>query len=259
MGLGTLAVYGLGFAVSYLGITKIVAQCGLPYVRNPVPPQTFTSYTLGSMAVGPAGLIALASTFAIWCDNKPILATTMMHNHRVGGELGRRSRILPWATALTCAFAFALALYLTLTICYAKGGTTTNCYEIRGGNIHFFNRFVRKIRNPAGPDGARLGYMGIGAAVMLVLSFLKYRVPWWPLHPIGFCIGGGEVIGYCAFTLFLTWLIKGIILKVGGIQLFRKSRPFFLGLLLGYVLGVGGSFLVDVLWFPSHGHMIHHW
>ena len=44
-----------------------------------------------------------------------------------------------------------------------------------------------------------------------------------------------------------------------GNQHFRKSRPFFLGLLLGYVLGVGGSFLVDVIWFPSHGHMIHHW
>jgi len=259
MGWGTLVVYGLGFVVSYLGITKIVAQCGLPYVRNPVPPQTFAACTLGSIAIGPAGLIAMAATFAIWCDNKPILATTMMHNHRVGDELGRRARVLPWATALTCIAAFSLALYLTLRICYAKGGATTGCWEIRGGNIMFFDRFVRKIRNPAGPDWSRLMYMGIGAAVMLVLSFLKYRFAWWPLHPIGFCIGGGEVIANCAFTLFLTWLIKAIILKVGGITLFRKSRPFFLGLLLGYALGVGLSFVVDVIWFPSHGHMIHHW
>jgi len=67
------------------------------------------------------------------------------------------------------------------------------------------------------------------------------------------------VIGYCAFTLFLTWLIKVILLKVGGINLFRRARPFFLGLLLGYVVGVGLSFLVDVIWFPGQGHMIHHW
>ena len=118
---------------------------------------------------------------------------------------------------------------------------------------------MRHIRNPAGPDATRLLFLGIGAVGMFVLSFLKYRFPWWPLHPIGFCIGGGEVIAYCAFSLFLTWLIKVIILKVGGITLFRRARPFFLGLLLGYVLGVGLSFGVDAIWFPRHGHMIHHW
>ena len=54
-------------------------------------------------------------------------------------------------------------------------------------------------------------------------------------------------------------IIKGILLKIGGMTLYRRARPFFLGLLLGYVLGVGLCFLVDVIWFPSHGHMIHHW
>ena len=259
MGWGTVGVYGIGFLAVYVGIGKIVAQCGLPYVRGPVPAQTFATYTLGSGTIGPTGLIAIASTFAIWCDNKPILSTTMMHNHYVGGRLGRRARILPAATALAAVVAFALALYLTLHICYTLGGRTTGCWEIRGGNIWFFDTFVRHIRNPAGPDATRLLFLGIGAVGMFVLSFLKYRFPWWPLHPIGFCIGGGEVIAYCAFSLFLTWLIKVIILKVGGITLFRRARPFFLGLLLGYVLGVGLSFGVDAIWFPRHGHMIHHW
>jgi len=259
MGWGTVVVYGIGFVAVYVGISKIVAQCGLPYVRGPVPAQTFVTYTLGSEAIGPAGLIAIASTFAIWCDNKPILATTMMHSHRVGSELGRRARILPGAMALASIVAFSLALFLTLHICYTRGGVTTNCWEIRGGNIWFFETFVRHIRNPAGPDTQRMVYMGIGSGGMLLLSFLKYRFPWWPLHPIGFCIGGNEVISYCAFSLFLTWLIKAILLKVGGIAAFRKARPFFLGLLLGYALGVGLGFVIDVIWFPGQGHMIHHW
>jgi len=259
MGWGTVVVYGIGFFAVYVGVSKIVAQCGLPYVRGPVPPQTFAAFTLGSETIGAAGLIAIASTFAIWCDNKPILATTMMHSHAVGGQLGRRARMLPWAIALACVVSFSLALYLTLHICYTKGGTTTGCWEIVGGNITFFNTFVRQISQPAGPDTARLTYMGIGAGGMMVLTFLKYRFPWWPLHPIGFCIGGNEVISYCAFSLFLTWLIKLILLKVGGITLFRRARPFFLGLLLGYVLGIGLSFIVDVIWFPGRGHMIHHW
>ncbi len=259
MGWGTIVVYGIGFVAVYVGISKIVAQCGLPYVRGPVPAQTFVTYTLGSGAIGPAGLIAIASTFAIWCDNKPILATTMMHSHRAGSELGRRARVLPGAMALASVVAFSLALFLTLYICYTRGGVSTGCWEIRGGNIWFFDTFVRHIRNPAGTDWGRMTYMAIGAAGMLLLSFLKYRFAWWPLHPIGFCVGGCEVISYCAFSLFLTWLIKAILLKVGGIAAFRKARPFFLGLLLGYALGIGLGFIIDVICFPGQGHMIHHW
>jgi len=259
MGWGTLFVYGIGFFAVYVGISKIVAQCGLPYVRGPVPPQTFAAYTLGSEAIGPAGLIAIASTFAIWCDNKPIMATTMTHTHYVAGKLGRRSRVVPWAVALAGVVAFSLAMVLTLHICYTRGGVTTNCWEIRGGNIWFFERFVRMIRSPQGTDWARMRFMGIGAAGMLILTFLKYRFVWWPLHPIGFAIGGNEVISYCVFSLFLTWLIKAILLKIGGIQAFRKARPFFLGLLLGYALGVGLGFVVDAIWFPGQGHMLHHW
>jgi hypothetical protein len=255
----TVLVYGLGFVAVYIGVGKIVAQCGLIYVRAPITPHTFAAYTLGPDTIGPAGLIAIASTFAIWCDNKPVLSTAMMHTHRVGDEIRQRPRVLTAATALACVVGFSLALFLTLHICYTKGGVTTGCWEIRGGNITFFGQYVRKIQNPAGPDSARLTHLGAGAAVMSVLTFLKYRLAWWPIHPIGFCFAGGWAISSCAFTIFLTWLIKAILLKIGGMILLRKARPFFLGLLLGYVLGVGLCFLVDVIWFPAHGHMIHHW
>ena len=255
----TIGVYAIGFIAVYVGVGKIVAQCGLIYVRAPITPHTFASYSLGPQFIGPAGLIAIASTFAIWCDNKPVLATAMTHTQRVAGEIRGRPRVITWATALAALVAFGVALYLTLSICYRKGGTTTGCWEISGGNIAFYTQYVQKIRNPTGPDVDRLMHLGIGGAVMLALSFLKYRFAWWPLHPIGMCFAGGWAISSCAFTIFLTWLIKGIILRVGGIQLFRKSRPFFLGMLLGYVLGVFLCFLVDVIWFPEHGHMIHHW
>ena len=255
----TVFVFGLGFVAVYIGVGKIVAQCGLIYVRAPITPHSFVSYTLGSNMIGPAGLIAIASTFAVWCDNKPVLSTALVHTQRVGGEIRGRPRVLTAATALACVMAFGVALFLTLSICYTKGGVTTGCWEIRGGNITFFSQYVRKIRNPESADWARLAHLGIGSVVMLALSFMKYRFVWWPVHPVGFCFAGGWAISSCAFTIFFTWLIKAILLKVGGMTLYRKARPFFLGLLLGYVLGVGLCFLVDVIWFPSHGHMIHHW
>ncbi len=35
------------------------------------------------------------------------------------------------------------------------------------------------------------------------------------------------------FSIFLGWLSKFIILKAGGLKLYRRARPLFLGLILG--------------------------
>ena len=52
-----------------------------------------------------------------------------------------------------------------------------------------------------------------------------------PLHPLGFPLAtayGDHTT--CFFPLFVAWLAKLIILKAGGLKLYRRGIPFFLGL-----------------------------
>jgi hypothetical protein len=44
---------------------------------------------------------------------------------------------------------------------------------------------------------------------------------------------------------------------VGGIELYRKGQPFFLGLIIGVATGVVISMMVDYIWFPHAGHHIY--
>ena len=92
---------------------------------------------------------------------------------------------------------------------------------------------------------------------MSILTFLKYRFPWWPLHPVGFAIAGISYVHFSTFSVFIAWCIKFIILRIGGAALYRRYIPFFLGILTGYTTGVGISLVVDIVWFPGAGHSIH--
>ena len=61
------------------------------------------------------------------------------------------------------------------------------------------------------------------------------------------------------FTVFLAWGIKVVLMRIGGVALYRRVRPLFLGLLVGYAMGILVSFLVDQVWFPGQGHGTHSW
>ena len=60
-----------------------------------------------------------------------------------------------------------------------------------------------------------------------------------------------------AFSLFLGWVCKTLIVRLGGIQLYQRARPLFLGLILGYFTGVAASNLIDFVWFRGQGHWLY--
>ena len=65
------------------------------------------------------------------------------------------------------------------------------------------------------------------------LSVLRTRFVWWPLHPIGYAVGNTDTMTWIWFPTLLGWLFKTLILRYGGINLYRSALPFFLGLVLG--------------------------
>ena len=59
--------------------------------------------------------------------------------------------------------------------------------------------------------------------------------------------------------VFMAWAAKAVVMRVGGVALYRRSKPLFLGLLVGYTAGVVLAFTVDAVWFPGQGHQVHWW
>jgi len=78
---------------------------------------------------------------------------------------------------------------------------------------------------------------------MVLLMLARHRFIWWPPHPLGSVVEYGWTMHNIWFSVFLAWLIKVMVLKYGGPKVYRRTRPFFLGIILGQFV-VGGFWLV---------------
>jgi len=260
MALLPMVMFLFGCFIVYLGVAKVIAQCGLVYVRATLTAQSFATHALGSVNFGPASLSGLAVTYGFIADAKPTLMASVVHAVKLQDWIKGGRRGLFWAIVLAVAVGGVSSLVYTLYLGYTHGAYNFGAWEFQSGNIQIITNVVGKMRELAGPDRNRLLCLAIGGVICAWLLFLRYRFPWWPLHPIGFTISGTTwPIRISAFSVFLAWLIKVVVLKIGGNRMYTRSRPLFLGVLVGYVMGVAFSFVVDVIWFPGEGHMVHHW
>ena len=78
--------------------------------------------------------------------------------------------------------------------------------------------------------------------VFLTLS-CERRSYWWPLHPLGYALAGSWSTIEFWFPCLLAWMFKSLFLRYGGMSMYGKARPFFLGLILGE-FGIAVFFVV---------------
>ena len=117
---------------------------------------------------------------------------------------------------------------------------------------------VQTIKNPQLASLPHLFVFLLGAAVMIILTIIRYRMSSWTLHPIGYAISTTN-IRLQVTSLFVVWIAKSLVTRIGGVQLYQRLYPLFLGLIIGRTAGTLLSFIVDLIWFPGSGHNVHGW
>ncbi len=251
--LGILFVY-------FLGLAKIVAETGLVYIETPLRTQELAAATLGPLAETPDH-VAMALTANSVESHREYILPTLTHIARIHHSFRWRRRSIVGALCAAFVIGFAASVAYTLNLCYSATGAANirHVYVFNNYGLRMFDRVVRWASAYLSFSSTELSFLAAGSAITLLLSFLRLRFLWWPLHPVGFTVGYVFPVRVTAFTVFLVWAFKSLVLRLGGVTLYRHLQPLFLGLLIGYTLGVGVSTFVDALWFPGDGRMVHTW
>jgi hypothetical protein len=81
--------------------------------------------------------------------------------------------------------------------------------------------------------------LGIGAGITVFLAILRAKLAWFPFHPLGYVLASSYFMRYCWFAMFLAWLVRLLLFRIGGAHVIRRGLvPFCIGMLIACVVSI---------------------
>ncbi|MGQ9608436.1 MAG: DUF6785 family protein [bacterium] len=242
-----IPMFLFGALLLFVGLTRVVAESGMAEAVASTISSSFVVSGIGTGPLGPEGLTAMSLTYIWSADLRTFVMASAANSLRIIEGEAKRKRLLFWAMMLSIVITMVSSIWILLRLAYSRGGINCNDWFFVGGARAPYDFFVSKILNPSGPNWAGWYITTGGAIGMLFLMLMRARFLWWPFHPIGFAIGPIWIMDQIWFTVFLAWLIKLAIVRYGGLKLFQKFRPLFLGLILGQFTCNGTWIVIDAI------------
>lgn len=231
----------------FIGLTRVVVESGVATAVGPMIANSVIVSAVGSSVLGPAGMIGMAYTYVWSADIRTFVMASAAHGLKLADLLTSSRRPLFWLMLLAVTISLVGSVYTVLVLCYEYGGINLSSWFFGGGVRAPFEYIAVKMNTPTVANWAGTVHTLVGGGVMTVLMMARHHLLWWPLHPIGYPIGAVWLMDQLWFSIFLAWLIKVSVMKYGGPALFQRTRPFFLGLILGQFVISGIWLFIDFL------------
>ena len=226
-------------AALFVGFTRLIAEGGLSDGSVPVVPAAIVISAVGSSAIGAQGLVVLATTY-FWTNVRSFAMTSCANSLKLGDGFGGSKSPLFWTMLLAITIGLGSSMWVVMELSHSFGALNL---KIPGGRHGSYDYAAALIRTPTEPHLWGWINTAIGALFMLLLMLARWYFLWWPLHPLGYPVGPTVIMDHLWFDMFLAWLIKVVVLRYGGVALYRKTRPFFMGMIAGHIVP-GGIFLI---------------
>ena len=237
----------------YFALCRVMAESGLVFLDLPINAHQFTVGMLGSASLSPQNLTVLGLGSAFARNWKTFTMITPSHVARLQSILGMSGRVLFFWSAVTFAVSAVTAIGYSAYTGYRMGGAA-NYYANVAGDPGFYDLIVTWMKNSTTISGAEVFFLAAGMLMVTGMTLARYYFSWWPISPIGFVVAAGGPARHAFFPVFLAWLLKTILVRIGGVRLYHTVQPLMIGIIVGYVLGAAIAVLVDYWYFRGTIH-----
>lgn len=233
--------------IIYFGMAKYAAATGFVFLRVPGNKGVLILKSiLGTADFSPRNLIGMMIVDRHGLAGHPIRMLSIPATAHVFRMLGNALKRHP-----LIFLALPVSLLVGYTVqCWAN---VSNVHIWGGMNVGMPGVWIGMQNQIPTIEGTELTYFDseklfvwiLGGIEAVLLTILASRYAAWPIHPLGVAFPTNY-----GFSAFLVWLPKFIVLRVGGVSLYRRSIPFWYGIVFGYLVGIWASKLVDITFFP---------
>jgi hypothetical protein len=276
---GAVVLVGLLLLV-FLVVMRIVSETGLLYVLPAIPlnrPWTYLASDMPQFLTVRTTLRSYFFSSMFWGlfmhDTREALAGFAPNALRMGDEgaeldkrKGSQPKLFIACLALALAVAYVSGGASTLFVHYTHASTLDNPPDTpiaAWGTIFMPKYLAIDETNQYIPPGtgareshSRMKYFAAGVVISAGLSYGRLRYAGWPFDPLAYLLVNTWGIHQIWFSVFLGWLAKALLLRIGGSSLFRAARPAFIGLIIGesaaVALWLTVSFVLALNGLPYH-------
>ena len=231
-------------ALLYLGILFIIvlvvgrlrAELGLPtYELYQVGADQVLQRVSGTSAWTRNDLTVMTLFFWLSRTHRQFPMQTQVDAMRIGHRTGARLSSMTSVILLASLMGTIAAFWAYLHTMYQVGFESA---RFRGPAIWAFGsepwqKLDSWIQSPQRADPGTMGAYAFGCLFTLFLAAMRVRFAWWPFHPAGYLVAGSFGLFRLWLPIFVSWLIKVLLLRYGGLRAYRRALPFFIGLILG--------------------------
>jgi hypothetical protein len=228
--------YTLLFLAFSVAVTRLRAQLGAPtHEMAFMGPHQLVFDFHGTAGIGAAQLTGTMTAFHFMnrihrTHPMPTLLEGLYLADRTGMSQRAMFGALVAAVLLGSAFGHLSHIYLG----YRWQPTAWPSSEVAG--------VVSSLQStPRPPNPSAMGAVGAGFAVVMLLDFIRFRVPGFWLHPAGYALAMNFGVDYYWFGLLIVLIVKTFVQRYYGLRGYGQLRQVALGLILG-------EFAAETLW-----------
>ncbi|GBC93900.1 hypothetical protein HRbin15_02402 [bacterium HR15] len=228
-------VFAIYLFVQGLVMARCTAEGGLLITEGcftPMDVVTLEKYATFS----PRNLTVMAFIDGLFMrDLRGIPITGYLDAQKLGEEVHLDRQVLLRVIIGGMGLAILVAFLFQLWLPYHYGALNLYSYVYQHASVQFFREnapFMTGGQDAPIPSYRPL-FLGLGFVITLALAWARAVFVGFPFHPLGFAMSATWGVVVLWFSMLVAWLIKAPLLRYGGMAMYRRVRPFFLGMIFG--------------------------